>query len=312
MKNRCLCCFKELSNDEPYYWHKKCLKNFFGYQEMPEFDLKESNVALYASGMLESKKSVTGVQSKMSLHSEKCETTSRLTLIGEPLGYILKPKPQEYPMAPISEFIVMHMARISKISVCPFGLLKMKDNEYAYISKRVDRKENSKIHMEDFCQLSERLTEDKYKSSYERCAKIIEKYSSIKKLDTVSLFERIVFSFITCNSDMHLKNFSLIEKKNGDIELSPAYDLLPAKLLVKDDNEDLALTINGKKRNLRKGDFVKYGISIGLDEKVINRIINRFIGLKNEYVSIIDDSMLDADFKERFKTQLLINISRLS
>ena len=83
------------------------------------------------------------------------------------------------------------------------------------------------LAMEDFCQLENRLTSDKYKGSYERCAKVVMNYSQNAGLDVADLFLRIVFSFAIGNSDMHLKNFSLIETAEGNsvYQLSDAYDM---------------------------------------------------------------------------------------
>jgi len=56
------------------------------------------------------------------------------------------------------------------------------------------------------------LTEDKYLGSYEQVAKAILKYSGTPGLDLVNFFELVLFSWLTGNADMHLKNFSLIEQ----------------------------------------------------------------------------------------------------
>ena len=61
-------------------------------------------------------------------------------------------------------------------------------------------------------------------------------------------FIRIVFSFLVGNSDMHLKNFSLLETAPGSQEfmLSPAYDMLPVNI-VSTDTEETALALNAKR-----------------------------------------------------------------
>ena len=122
------------------------------------------------------------------------------------------------------------------------------------------------LAMEDFCQLDLRLTQDKYKGSYERCAKIIERYSSRKGLDITELYLRIVFSFLVGNSDMHLKNFSLIETEEGSGKyvLSPAYDLLPVNVIMPEDKEQFALAMNGKKTHIRRKDFLVFAEKCGM------------------------------------------------
>lgn len=115
------------------------------------------------------------------------------------------------------------MAAIVGIKTVPHALIKMND-QYAYITKRVDRSiEGDSIQMyamEDFCQLSNRLTQDKYKGSYESCSKIIKRYSIYPGYDLSELFLRVVFSFVIGNSDMHLKNFSMRETQPGNREFS--------------------------------------------------------------------------------------------
>ena len=89
----------------------------------------------------------------------------------------------------------------------PHTLIRFNDGEMAYLTKRIDRDQNgTKYLMEDLCQISERITLDKYKSSYEKAAKLIKLHSSAPMLDLVNFWEVVVFSWITGNSDMHLKN----------------------------------------------------------------------------------------------------------
>ena len=93
------------------------------------------------------------------------------------------------------EYLAMSMSKSTGIKTVPFGLIIMQSqiNNFAYITKRVDRIDDKKLAMEDFCQLDGLLTEDKYRGSYERCAKIINKYSSNPGLDLAEMFVRIVF-----------------------------------------------------------------------------------------------------------------------
>ena len=85
---------------------------------------------------------------------------------------------------------------------------------YKKVDRIITRNKRVKVKkyaMEDFCQLEGRLTVDKYRGSYERCAKIVSRYSSQKGRDLSALFLRLVVSFVTGNSDMHLKNYPMIE-----------------------------------------------------------------------------------------------------
>jgi serine/threonine-protein kinase HipA len=177
--------------------------------------------------------------------------------------------------------------------------------ELAYITKRIDRAQvdgkMQMLAMEDFCQLEERLTEDKYKGSYERCAKVIKKYSSMAKFDLTELYLRLVFSFVIGNSDMHLKNFSMIEKAEGSSEyvLSSAYDLLPVNAIMPEDEEEFALTMCKKKRKIRRKDFLAFAEEIGIESVTAEKLLSKVIKEKDTFVTMVHESYLSESMKER-------------
>lgn len=295
---RCLCCGKNLKNENDN-WHKTCINKFFGTNILPEIDscLLNETIEKLGDNIVANNKSITGVQKKLSLHLSNNNLSFRLTLLGYPQGYILKPNSKEFPYIAEAEHLVMTMANTCGIVTAPHALIKIKDN-MSYITKRVDRKEQNKIHMEDFCQLSGRLTEYKYSASYEKCAKIIDKYSINPMLDKTELFYRLLFCYITGNSDMHLKNFSLIDSERGYV-LSPAYDLLPVKIII-NDLDDLALTLNGKTRKVTKNDFMKFGSNIGIPSLAVNKLIKKIVGLENKFIILINESFLPEEVKGEY------------
>ncbi|MGD1823556.1 MAG: HipA domain-containing protein [Pleomorphochaeta sp.] len=293
--NRCLCCNKDL-NDNNIIWHESCIKKFFNTTDLPKVDLKDYNYTFLNKG--DKKSIITGVQKKLSLALEKKGTYPRLTLINFPSGYILKPNTLEYPFLCENEFLTMHLANLCNIETVPFGLIELEDKSLAFITKRIDRNHNKKIPMEDFCQLGNKLTEQKYKSSYEQVGKIVSTYSDNIGLDYYKLFNLILFSFIVGNSDMHLKNFSLIKLK-GNYVLAPAYDLLNT-IIVTNDSEELALTICGKKNKLKKDNFIKLAKSYNLLDKQIERIFNNYKKNKPLIIDTITSSLLSEDLKEKY------------
>ena len=293
-------------------WHRTCVKKFFGTRVLPEMDITEKTLELIAAESTNKGFTVPGVQKKMSLHLTTDGVRPRLTLVNYPMGYILKPQTDQYQALPEAEFLVMQMAGLTGIPTVPYALLHAADG-FAYITKRIDRclpeQKNGTLQMlamEDFCQLDLRLTEDKYRGSYERCAKIIAKYSQSVGLDLSELFLRVVFSFVVGNSDMHLKNFSLIETAagNGVYRLSAAYDMLPVNIIVPEDPEQLALTVNGKKRNLHRNDFLKFAESIALPRPAAERMLNMVISMLPHYQMMCENSYLPNEMKERFATLL--------
>jgi len=302
----CLCCGKPIKdNNESSGWHKTCIKKFFTTTVIPEIEITDSVLEELAKESTNKGYTIPGVQKKLSLHLSK-EVYPRLTVVNYPTGYILKPQVKEFRALPEAEHLVMSMADKAKIRTVPHALVKSKDS-YAYITKRIDRvfskDSNVKlIAMEDFCQLDLRLTLDKYKSSYERCGNIIKKYSSRSGLDMTELFYRLVFSFIVGNSDMHLKNFSLIESESGSGEyhLSPAYDLLPVNVIMPEDKEEFALPINGKKRNIHRKDFLIFAAGCGIAKLAAEKMIGQLIFMEPVFIDMCCNSLMPQDMKEAF------------
>ncbi|MBQ9031733.1 MAG: HipA domain-containing protein [Parasporobacterium sp.] len=308
----CLCCgrpLKESASEQTNLWHKSCIRKFFATEELPELDISDEGLNRIVTEAAGRGYTIPGVQKKLSLHLES-SGLPRLTVVDYPNGYILKPQSEDYPSLPEAEHLVMRMAEKTGIRVVPFGLLRSEDQKsFSYITRRIDRsitgkKKQSvqKIAMEDFCQLDGKLTADKYHGSYERCAKIVLRYSRNPGLDLSELYLRLVFSFVTGNSDMHLKNFSLFETVSGSRQygLSPAYDLLPVNLILPEDQEQTALTINGKKRNLHKNDFLKFAHTSGINEKAADNLIAKVIKMQDRYHTLCRDSWLPEDMQTAF------------
>lgn len=301
--SRCLFCYKELFDNEIDF-HKSCSKKIFGTTIAPELPYSRDNLTELAKQVIRSQTTLTGVQAKLSLDIKKGgrNETERFTIVGLWGRYILKPQTERFAHLPELEDLTMHLAEIAKIQVVPHSLIRFSDGELCYITRRIDRTENGeKLAMEDMCQLTERLTEHKYKGSYEQIAKVIQKYSSVPKLNLINYWEQVVFSWITGNADMHLKNFSLYSKVYQEYNLSPAYDMLSTALVMTEDTEELALTLNGKKRKIRKLDFEISMRASGLEEKVIRNIFNKFLKVKDKWFDFIDISFLPEDMKIAYK-----------
>lgn len=302
----CLCCGKPLRTPDETGWHKACIKRFFGTTKLPEIEIDDKTLNLLATETTNKGFTVPGVQKKLSLHLVSDRRKPRLTLVNYPTGYILKPQVAEFEALPESEQLIMTMADMAGISTVPHALIKGNAG-LAYITKRVDRNlTDDKIEilaMEDFCQLDLRLTEDKYRGSYERCAKIIKQYSSRVGIDMAEFYIRLVFCFIVGNSDMHLKNFSLIETAEGSGEyvLSPAYDLLPVNANMPADKEQFALAMNGKKMNIRKGDFLKFADTCGITRQTAEKLIENLVKLTPKWLAMCENSLLPDELKDRLK-----------
>jgi serine/threonine-protein kinase HipA len=307
MENKCLYCYEEIYStdiDTPAGiegYHPKCSKRFFGNSTPPIVDFTEDQILQLAEQVIKSQRTITGVQPKLSLGlSNEIGAPKRFTIVGLWGEYILKPQSNLYANLPEIEDLTMHLAEISKIKTVQHSLIKFKSGQLAYITKRIDRNNGKKSHMEDMCQLTERLTEHKYKGSYEQIAKVIKKYTANPGLDVTDYYELVLFSFLTGNNDMHLKNFSLL-KRDLAYDLCPAYDLVASELVVEGDDEDLALNLNGKKKKIKRKDFENAMNLAGLDQKVIENIFKKYKKLLPKWTKFIDESFLPEQMKKEYK-----------
>jgi len=310
---RCLYCYDELS-DEIKDFHSGCSRKMFGKSLPPELQFSEDQMLQLAEEVIRSQRSVTGVQPKLSLNSEKISKKykpQRFTVAGLWGGFILKPPTKRYRSLPELEDLTMHLAEISGIETVPHSLIRLSSGKLSYITKRIDRKDETKIHMEDMCQLTEKLTEQKYRGSYEQIAKAIAKYSANPGLDIINFFEQVLFSFLTGNSDMHLKNFSLIDIPGMGYVLSPAYDMIASGLVVAGDDEELALTLNGKKKNLRKKDFLEAIERFDIDSRAIENMFSKFRNSLEKWNEFISISFLPDDMKSSFHDLKNERVSRI-
>ena len=311
--SRCLYCYGPLAENEQDF-HAACSKKIFRQPTPPALPYAEADLERLANEVIQSQTAVPGVQAKISLHiseNNKEGSERRFTIVGLWGGYILKPPSAQYPQLPEVEDITMHLAAVSKIKTAPHSLICLRSGNLAYITKRVDRTKKGKLAMEDMCQLTERLTEDKYHGSYEQIGKAILKYSTTPGLDVVNFFELVLFSFITGNADMHLKNFSLLEQPGLGMILSPAYDLVNTALVNPTDEGEMALNINGRKKKLKKLDFIAAMNILKVEEKQQQNIFRKKEKALPKWIELIDKSFLSDAFKEQYKAIIQERFNRL-
>lgn len=313
MNKRCLYCYQILQETETDF-HAACSKKIFGVPIPPELPYSENDMNELAAQVIQSQATVTGVQPKLSLHlasAEKPNLAKRFTIVGMWGGFVLKPPSSHYTQLPEVEDLTMHLASIAKIKVVPHSLIRLSSGNLAYITRRIDRVKKEKIHMEDMCQLTEKLTEDKYRGSHEQVAKAILKFSANPGLDVINFFELVLFSFLTGNADMHLKNFSLIHLPATGPIFSPAYDLAATAIVNPADDEDLALTLNGKKKKINRNDFVAAFNTLGLDAKQQENIFKKMEKARSSWFDFIDISFLNDEMKVAYKNLLQDRFARL-
>jgi len=311
MKNKCLYCYKQIEQDRDF--HEKCSLEFFGTERPPEIEYSLNQMDELAKNVVERSIAVPGVQAKLSMSlvkETKDKSDARLTVVGALGGqYIFKPPSDKIPEMPENEHVTMRIAEAFGIRVVPSSLIRLSSGELSYITKRVDRsKDGKKIHMIDMLQITEAF--DKYKSSMEKVGKALDSYSDNPLLDKIFYFELTVFSFISGNNDMHLKNFSMIESPSGWV-LAPAYDLLNVRIIIPEDTEELALTLAGKKKKLKREHFEQLAKSLGLTDRQISGTFKRMVKDKPKTFEWIDKSFLSDAMKVSYKELVEENFEQL-
>ena len=302
--SKCLYCYQELEEGQVDF-HPGCARKFFGSEAVPQLPYTRDNMSELARQVIRTSASVTGVQAKMSLDVNRGgkNDPSKFTIVGLWGKYIFKPQSAKYPCLPELEDLTMKMADAAHIRTARHTLIRLADGELGYLTIRMDRgKKGEKISMLDMCQLTNRLTEHKYMGTYQQLAETIMKYSSAPMLDVQRFWELVLFSWMTGNSDMHCKNFSLIDTGNGEYALAPAYDLLAVLLADPADTDEMAMsfTIGGDKSGFDRSTFItaftQSGISIPRSEKMIDRMM----GCLPVWKELIDRSFLPEKMKRDY------------
>jgi len=304
MTRKCLYCYKPTEEEQDF--HRKCSVEFFGTPIPPVIEYSLDQMDELARSVVERSVAVPGVQAKLSMslvRATKEKTGSRLTVVGALGGqYIFKPPSDRFPEMPGNEHVTMRIAEAFGIRVVPSSLIRLASGELSYITKRIDRTDSGdKIHMLDMFQITDAF--DKYKGSMEKIGKALDNYSGNTLLDKIFYFELVLFSFLTGNNDMHLKNFSMIEQPSG-WGLAPAYDLLNVAIVLSDDTEELALTLAGKKKKLRRAHFEQFGRGMELTDRQIQSSFKRMIKYKTTAMDWIDRSFMSERMKGLYKEVL--------
>ncbi|MBK6774587.1 MAG: HipA domain-containing protein [Flavobacteriales bacterium] len=303
----CFGCYGSLDASEQLY-HARCSRKLFGSPVPPSLPFTEQDILGLAEKSVLRSATVAGAQTKLWLgliSGASSTSPDRFTILGVWGSHILKPPTPNYPYMVELEDLTMHLAELSGIRTVPHGLLPMQDGTLAYITRRVDRlgkpggRKMKKLHMEDLCQLTERMTEHKYRGSHKQIAKAIQRFTTNPQLDVITFYEQVLFSFLTGHADMHLKNFSLLKDADGHYNLSPAYDLVPSTLLI-NETEELALTLNGRKSKLTRNDFETAMRAGGLNERAIANLFTRFTMALPKWKAFIPLGFVPEELKVKY------------
>jgi len=271
--------------------------------------------------------SISGVQLKYSLHLEAGE----LKLCDKNGQYILKPIPPEKQLvniddAPENEHLTMQIAeQFFDINTAANALIRFKDGQPAYITRRFDVKpEGSKYMQEDFAQLTNRTKHThgetfKYDGTYEEIGLLLKKFVAAAIPALEKFFKLVVFNYVFSNGDAHLKNFSLIRNDSGEYQLAPAYDLMSTVIhtphesdtaldLYKDDTTSEYYSTYG---HYGRENFMELARRVGIVESRAARIIDQFNSDKEQINEFVDTSFLSGKVKKLYTSCLADKLKRL-
>lgn len=314
--SKCLYCYQELEPGQVDF-HPACARKVFGMSEAPRMPYTRDNMSELARMVIRTRASVTGIQAKMSLDVDRGgkNEPARFTIVGLWGKYIFKPQSSKYRCLPELEDLTMKMADAAGIRTAPHSLIRLSDGDIGYITRRMDRDgQGNKLSMLDLCQLTNRLTEHKYFGTYPQLADTIKKYSSAPMLDVQRFWEVVLFSWITGNSDMHCKNFSLLDTGGREYVLAPAYDLLAVLLADPNDTEEMAMTftVGGEKTGLGRQTFLDAMAGSGIPVSIAQRLINAMTSYVTQWDILIEQSFLPEDMKSAYRRLLANRLGRLS
>jgi len=260
-----------------------------------------------------SKMSIQGVQPKLSARLNIKE--NKFEIVDKGGKYILKPQHHLYPQMPENEDLTMRMASEIGLEIPLHGLVWSKDRTLTYFIKRFDRKgQNDKVPVEDFAQLAGLSRDTKYNYSMEKVANLINRYCTFPSIENLKLFKLVIFNYLVGNEDMHLKNFSIITE-DGKVTLSPCYDLVNSTIEYKEQIEEIALPLKGKKKHLTRSILIDYyGMErCELTAKSIDKILGTISSTVPKWKELIDISFLSKEMKDKYHGLLekRLNILRI-
>lgn len=289
------------------YTDKK-LRAMFGKPILPTIPISLEQIAVEAQ-KLAGKLSISGVQPKLSVRLEG----DKLLPVAAYGQFILKPQTQQFAELPQNEYLCMRMGGKFNLNTAESILLELSDGTPAYLVKRFDRLKKGK-HMEKLaCEDMHQILggPNKYAGSSEQIAKAIKQYCTFAPLELQRFFEISIFNFIIGNGDAHRKNFSLLTSEKGIVALGPVYDLVSSRLVIPEEEDEMAITINGKRNRLNKNDFLSFALNIGVDVKYAEQRILELIGLQDDFTVMVRESTLSLNLREQLNGIIAERLDRL-
>lgn len=175
--------------------------------------------------------SLAGVQEKLLLTRMSDGGWGR-PVDGTPSTHILKPEIARFTNTVENEVFAMRVAKHLGIDVAPVEMITIADCKLIVVERfdRVVRDDGSvaRLHQEDLCQATGIPPEKKHQEdggpSLRRIAEILDDFADAG--DVAKLLRVVTLNVVIGNGDAHGKNFSLLHREPGTLQLAPAYDLM--------------------------------------------------------------------------------------
>ena len=252
--------------------------------------------------------SVSGVQEKVQLKRVR----GGYEIVASGGDAILKPVPRNTVAKfaadiPVNEHLTMRIAtKVFGVHTAENELVTLKDGEYAYLTRRFDRRDGHPVRQEDFCQLSGRSEDThgsnyKYDASYEELADLMRRFCPSAAVENPKVFFIILFNYVFANGDAHLKNFSIFQSPQGDYILTPAYDLLNTSIHFPNDPSATALDFfadghfTPRYEDLgfySSADFIELGRCFGVGEAEVRKMMAVFSARADDVEEAVSNSLL--------------------
>ena len=267
--------------------------------------------------------SISGIQTKGFIGKATGTELSPIIADGENSMYIIKPLLSRFDMpsdSPANEHVTMQMAKqIYRIRTAECCFMLFANGTPAYVTKRFDyNKDEEKLSQEDFASILQAKKDTE--GTYKYLAKTYEDFSDVLSiLNKVEFIRILIFNFLTGNGDAHLKNFSLLETPDGDMQLSPSYDLMNTKIHIQDSAIALNLFKELERTSLPRGqvysysikDFVELGKRFGISDRLLNKIVKEFEGSDDKMKEMINKSFLSDEAKNKYLKTIVNNFTQL-
>jgi len=305
----CMICCELLPDADAGEYHRTCLERMWDQPEAPRIPWSRHDmVPLTVKG---DKASISGYQPKALV---RIGEGGELEVLPKGSTHILKPQGRLAHM-PENEHLSMRLAELAGLEVPPCGLVRLTDGSLTYVVRRFDRSPGDppgRLTKQDFCQLLDLQPTAMYDGTSESCADAVKKHADIIANPSealLRLFRLFVVAYWIGNSDLHLKNISLLEDPADPkkYRLSPTYDFL-CTAIYGPEHRKMALPIGGRRiaRELRLRHFLDLAHgAFGIPAAQARALIESVLAHAQAAAERVERSWLPAKKKKQYLLTLV-------